>query len=250
MLAAVEQAVRATGGTPDGVGVGVPGFVREGVVLASPNFPTWREVDVGEELVRRLGRPVVVENDANAATLGAWAMRGACRDLVLLTLGTGVGGGVVAGGRLLRGAGSTGAELGHVFAGGSRRCGCGGVGCLETWSSTTGLVAAARERGKTVATGREVVALADDGVPWAIEVCEAAGAALGRAVVGFVNLFNPDDLVITGGLARAAHRFAPAVERALATAVAPSAEWVEVSWEPGAEDLAIRGAAQAAAEPR
>ena len=93
VIEAVVQMVRAAcGGDPvRAVGVGVPGFVREGVVLASPNFPAWQDVDLRTALMDRLGVPVTVENDANAATLGAWAEHGDGGDFVLLTLGTGVG---------------------------------------------------------------------------------------------------------------------------------------------------------------
>jgi len=226
------------------VGVGVPGFVRDGVVLGSPNFPLWKAVPLRERLVSDLGRHIVVENDANAATLGAWDARG---DLVLLTLGTGVGGGVVSAGRLLRGAGGTGAELGHLFVGGRRRCGCGGEGCLETWVSTSGLCRSAADLGHSVCDGEGVITAADAGEGWAVTVCQQAARALGRGLVTLVNLFNPDKLVITGGLARAEHQLAAGAERWLRErAVRPSADRVSVTWEPDAQMFAIPGAAAAA----
>lgn len=224
------------------VGVGVPGFIRDGLILESPNFPSWRNVPLYRQLASRLGRVVAVENDANAAALGAWD---GINDLVLLTLGTGVGGGVISGGRLIRGAGGTGAELGHLWAGGDRLCGCGGSGCLETWISTGGLVRGASEVGQKATTGQAVVEAADRGEAWAVAICRQAAMALGRGVATLVNLFNPDQLVISGGLAHARHRFEEGVHEGLGRAVRPSAEWVTVKWVPDADRFAIPGAAAA-----
>jgi glucokinase len=240
LVEAVASLAAELGAT--GVGVGVPGFVHDGVVLGSPNLPWLAGVDLRAALVERAGVPVAVGNDANVAALGAWAERGATEDLVVLTLGTGVGGGVVVGGRLLVGAGGTGAELGHIYVGGERSCGCGGVGCLETWCGTVGLRAGAAERGFRVSDGLDVVAAADAGEPWALDVLAEAATHLGFGLITLVNVFNPDAVVIAGGLAGARHHLG-AAERALAHAVPPSAARVRIAWGGRADRWAILGAA-------
>ena len=88
-------------GTGGPVGISVPGFIQRGVIRASPNFPTWHDLPLADQIGDALGRPVSLMNDANAAALGAWTLRGEQEDLVMLTLGTGVGGGVIIGGQPL-----------------------------------------------------------------------------------------------------------------------------------------------------
>ncbi|MGB2967575.1 MAG: ROK family protein, partial [Phycisphaerae bacterium] len=132
------------------VGVGAPGPLdsKAGIVVFAPNMAGWRDVPVRDRLQGDLGRPVVLENDANVAAYGEFRC-GAARNvsnLALLTLGTGIGGGIVLDGRLFRGSTDTGAELGHmVIQYGGRPCGCGNRGCLEAYASATAVVARARE---------------------------------------------------------------------------------------------------------
>jgi glucokinase len=224
------------GEQPTRVGIGIPGFVHQGVVLASPNFPQWSEVPVQALLTAKLGSIVRVENDANAATLGAWRALAKPQDLVLLTLGTGVGGGVVTGGRLLRGSRGTGAELGHIYVGGEARCGCGGRGCLETWVSTVGL--AARHG---VESGQELVQRAVAGDSGALE---EAGRALGRGLATLVNVFNPSIVVLAGGLTAAKQWLGPPAEAILRRdAIPANAKQVEIRWAGRADAWAISGAA-------
>ena len=231
------------------VGVGVPGFVRGSRVVASPNFPDWRDLPLGDLLRERLGVPVAVENDANAAALGAWRELGSRGDLVLLTLGTGVGGGIVAGGRLFRGATGTGAELGHVHVGGDRPCGCGGVGCLEQWCSTNGLCASAREAGREVADGQEVVEACRRGEPWAVEAVREGGRRLGIALVTLTAILEPDVFAFAGGLSLAGDLLGPpAVAWLQAYGIRCSVERVRFEWLGRADHLAIAGAAESARE--
>jgi len=242
---AVGRVVAQIGDAP--VGVGVPGFVHRQHVLASPNFPTWRDVPLAEALSRRLARPVIIENDANCATLGIWRARGGEEDLVVLTLGTGVGGGVVTGRRLLRGARGTGAELGHVFAGGDAPCGCGGIGCLEQWCGTVGLVRLAAAEGHSIADGRDLVEAAEEGHEWAATALRRAGEGLGRGLVTLVNVFNPDVVVIAGGLAQADAWLAPPAEAWLRQfGIRASVDHVRIVWEGPADRFAIVGAAEVA----
>jgi len=225
------------------IGVGVPGFVRDGVVLASPNFPAWRDVPLQATLSERLGRQVSLLNDANAATLGAWHRLGRPSDLVLLTLGTGVGGGVVAAGRPLIGKTGTGAELGHTFVGGDAPCGCGGSGCLETWCSTNGLIRLAATAGVTATSGAEVLDAARMGTPWAVDVVSQAANHLGVALATLVNIFEPHTVALAGGLSTSPDLLGPAEDVMRARAIAACVADVRLVWMGAADDLAILGAA-------
>ena len=129
-----------------GIGVGVPGFIRmkEGFITGSNNLPYLENFPVRDEISRRLGTRVILENDANAAALGEkWIGAGRdVDDLVLLTLGTGIGGGIISGGRVMRGFVGMAGELGHmtvVYNG--NPCGCGNQGCLEKHASATAVEA-------------------------------------------------------------------------------------------------------------
>ena len=152
LLDAVERLVESVAGSdaPAAVGFGLPSQIdqRHGRVLDSINVPL-EEIDFKAEMSRRLGLPVEIDNDANVACLAETrigAARGA-RHVVMLTLGTGVGGGIVLGGRVLTGEHSHGAELGHIKIEmtSPRQCGCGRWGCLEAYASATGVVKRARE---------------------------------------------------------------------------------------------------------
>src|SRR5450432_1584229 len=132
-----------------GIGVGVPGFIRmkEGLIANSNNLPYLENVPVRDEISRRLGTRVILENDANAAALGEkWIGAGRdVDDLVLLTLGTGIGGGIISGGRVLRGFVGMAGEVGHItVVPNGNPCGCGNQGCLEKHASATAITAMAR----------------------------------------------------------------------------------------------------------
>ena len=132
-------------------GVGVPGVIQSdrGIVVKSPNFPDWNNLPIKDALEEALNLPVTVENDANAAALGEqW--RGAGRgitSMILLTLGTGVGGGIILNNHVWQGADGMAGELGHMtIIPDGRRCGCGNTGCLEMYASARGIVQSYRER--------------------------------------------------------------------------------------------------------
>lgn len=215
------------------VGVGVPGFLdrRSGLLRRSPNFPGWADVPVADRLRERLGSEVVVENDANAALVGeCW--RGAAvglSNVVLLTLGTGLGTGFLVEGRLLRGATGAGAEGGHIaLYPGGRKCGDGQRGCFEQYVSGPGLVQTAQEAweeegrsGRCPAkTAREVfeAEVAHGGADpelWASRGIERFALDLALGLVPLVHLFSPEAIVIGGGLSAALPRFGPPAEAAL-----------------------------------
>lgn len=219
-------------GTPAAIGVGVPSQVEfaTGTVETSVNIPL-AGVPLREELGRRLGVPVFVENDANCAALGEAQLvdEPPCEQLVMLTLGTGVGGGVIVGGRIFRGANGLGAELGHVSLnpdGPPCPGNCPNYGCLEAYCSGQALErdatelaqdrpdsrlhAALGDDGKVA--GREVVAAAEEGDADALRIFERFARMLGIGIASYVNVFEPHLLVLGGGLSRASHLFLEAAE--------------------------------------
>jgi len=148
-----EYLLRDTYSTPPAIGIGVPGTVNDeaGEVVFTPNLPL-KGVNITRELQERFGCPVRLGNDANCAALGEMIAGGArgAQDIVFITLGTGVGGGLIMGGRLITGLSGGGCEIGHqVILAGGRKCGCGRFGCWESYASATGLVKTAAEYRKT-----------------------------------------------------------------------------------------------------
>lgn len=215
------------------VGAGIPGFHDHvaGVLRSSPNFPGWENLSVADRLAAALNTRVVVENDASCALLGevlAGAAKG-CRDVVLLTLGTGVGGGFLVDGHLLRGARGAGAEAGHVaIYPGGRRCGCGQRGCLEAYASGPGLVQTARESwaeegGEGPCPAEAAIdvfaAEAEAGGPqpelWASRAIERWCLDLGMGLAPMVHLFSPEAIVLAGGVSGAIGRIREPIEVAL-----------------------------------
>lgn len=223
---ALLERARALGWSVGGVGAGFPGPVDPvaAVLHNPPNLPGWDGVRVGDLLADALGLPVAVENDANAAALGE-ARQGAGRGfslVVYFTLGTGVGGGVVCGGRIFSGVRGAAAELGHlVVRAGGEPCRCGGCGCLEAYASGPALVrrlraALAAGAGPDTPVGdagagdlptegplsaEEVVEAVRRGDPVAVRVWQETLDYLAAGVVSAVHAFNPDVVVIGGGLA-------------------------------------------------
>jgi len=206
-----------------GIGIGVPGLVdaRRGVVHILTNVPGWHEVPLAHRLRARLHRPVFVDNDVNLVALGEWrwgAGRGAT-SLVCLTLGTGVGGGLVFHGALYRGASGAAGEIGHtVLDPEGPRCACGARGCLEAHVGTAAIVRMARQAGvahRGRLTPEWLAWMARRGDRRARAVWRQLGRRLGRGLAGIVNLLNPDRVVIGGGVANAWALFAPSLRRAI-----------------------------------
>jgi len=208
----------------DAVGVAAAGFIdsRRGVVLFAPNL-SWRDEPVKDELERRVGLPVRLENDANGATWGEFRF-GAARDVddaVMLTVGTGLGGGIVAHGRLLRGARGIAGELGHVrVVPGGRRCGCGNLGCWEQYASGSALTREGRElvasgspyaeRLRELCGGRAedlsgsmVTRAAREGDPAATELLSDLGRWLGEGMASMAAVLDPALFVVGGGVVEA-----------------------------------------------
>ena len=207
-----------------GIGVGVPGFIRmkEGVLAYSPNLPYLENFPIRDEIRRRLGAPMILENDANAAALGEKWM-GAGRDvddLVLLTLGTGIGGGIISGGRVLRGFVGMAGELGHITViPNGNPCGCGNQGCLEKHASATAVSAMAKmlHLGENL-SAKEVAELAakpSEAGEKARTVWRIMGEALGAALATLVNTFNFPLYLLSGGMLPAWDLFEPSMLRIL-----------------------------------
>jgi glucokinase len=203
-----------------GIGVGVPGFIRirEGFLTNSNNLPYLENYPVRDEIERRLKARVILENDANAAALGEkWIGAGrGVDDLVLLTLGTGIGGGIISGGRVLHGFVGMAGELGHTtVVPNGNPCGCGNRGCLEKHASATAVTAMAHlmQLGKDL-TAHDVADLArrpGDAGSKARVIWSAMGEALGTALATLVNVFNFPLYLLSGGVLPAWELFAPAM---------------------------------------
>ncbi len=198
-----------------GVGIGVPGFIdmEKGVVVGAANLPGFEGFPVRAEIQRVLGTSITLENDANAAALGEmWMGAGKdVKDLILITLGTGIGGGIVIDGKILHGFQGMAGEIGHmtVFPEGNP-CGCGNCGCLEKHASATAIVA----MGRMMHFGPDITAagvhkLALEGNGRAKLVFQSVGRALGVAIANLVNLFNFPLYLLSGGPLPAWDFFAP-----------------------------------------
>ncbi len=227
LVGAVEQVLHGLGAPhPDAVGVGVAGLVtRAGVLRMGPNLPGTLEWDVAGDLRRRFGATVhlAVLNDATAATLAEWR-RGAAagaEDVAVITLGTGIGAGFVAGGRLLLGCNGFAGEPGHtVVVAGGEPCVCGQRGCWERYASGSALARFGVEAGLAAPAGRslrgeDVVAAAAAGDRRARGALGELARWLALGVVNVVNLLDPAVVVLGGGLVGAAEWFLPAVDAEL-----------------------------------
>lgn len=202
------------------VGVAAAGYIdrTRSIMLHAPNID-WHNEPLREQFEALIGRPVTLENDANAAGWGEYrfgAGRGST-DMVMVTLGTGVGGAVITDGNLLIGANGSAAELGHVrFVRGGRPCGCGQSGCLEQYASGRALqrelsdIAGDGGIGKRVAAhrndagivpGADLALLLDEGDEGALEAVRRVATALGEACGAFQAVLDPDLFVIGGGVA-------------------------------------------------
>lgn len=195
-----------------GIGMGLPGLIdfERGNVIFLPNIPGWRNVPLKSLFEEQLQVPTFIENDVNLITLGEWKF-GAGRDyqnLVCLTLGTGVGSGLVLGGKIYRGEGFVAGELGHMpLNEEGPACNCGGHGCFERYVGNRTLQARAAEVfGQADIQLEEVSRLAASGDKTALAFWDETAVKIGNGLVGIVNLLNPRCLVIGGGVANS-HRF-------------------------------------------
>lgn len=219
----------------EAVGLGMPGTLchRRGIVIAPPNLPGWRDVPIVERIHAATGMRIVLDNDANNAALGEYlcgAGRGA-RDIVMLTLGTGIGGGVILDGKLWHGAGGNAGELGHIIVhAGGRRCRCGQAGCLEAYASAAGTAARATERiaagepstlknlldGGEPIVARHVVEAAADGDDLAKQVWNETCLYLALGCISIHHVLHPERIILAGGMSAAGSRLLTPVVEAVA----------------------------------
>ncbi|HEX7195816.1 MAG TPA: ROK family protein [Candidatus Limnocylindria bacterium] len=227
-----------------GVGCGGPLDPWRGVIRNALNLPGWIDIPLVTRLESAFGRPTFVDNDANAAALGEQrfgAGRGV-RNLVYLTVSTGVGGGLVLDDRLYHGENGNGGELGHISVQvGGRPCHCGSSGCIETYCSGTNIAARAREalagdpsgplaaRERSAITAEDVAAAARDGDPLARAVWDETMELLAGGIVSIIHAFNPRLVVLGGGVTRAGDLLFEPVRRIVAERTMPwLAEVVDV----------------------
>jgi glucokinase len=221
----IDEAVKSRGASRDdfiGVGMGAPGPLdrAKGIVIVAPNLG-WRNFPLRDAVADRVRIPATLDNDANCATMGEW-WRGAAqgtRNVVGLTIGTGIGGGIVLDGKLYHGASDVAGEIGHTTIDSTGRyCRCGNYGCLEAYASGPAIALRAREalerdeasilhRMVSDDFGQLTAAIvydaANHGDALALELVRDTAKFLGTGVANLLNLLNPDVVVITGGVTRA-----------------------------------------------
>lgn len=210
-----------------GIGIGLPGLVDpvKGLVIFLPNMPGWKNIALKKEMERRLSVPVFLDNDVNVITLGEWrfgAGAGA-RDMIGITLGTGVGGGLILNGALYRGPGFAAGELGHIPVNmKGPKCGCPSFACLEAYVGNARL----QKRGEALLRRKnialeDIFALAKAGDERALRFWDEAGEYIGSALVGVVNMLNPSRIVIGGGVSHNARFLFPAIRRQIRSRAMP-----------------------------
>jgi glucokinase len=227
-----------------GIACGGPLDPFAGIIQSPLHLPGWDDVPLTRIVSDALGLPSAVDNDATAGAIAEWWFgAGRSRDvrhLVYLTISTGVGGGLVLDGRPYRGAAGNAGELGHLTIDRlGRPCSCGRLGCVEAYASGTNIAVRAREAlatgeasslgGLEPLTARDVAAAAAAGDPLAGRIWDETTAILGSAVATILDVFNPDLVVLGGGVTRAGNQLlAPVRQAALAQAMAPAARTGDV----------------------
>jgi glucokinase len=251
ITAMVERSLEATAAAFErddldvvGVGIGSPGPLdtKRGIVLMTPNLG-WTNFPLRDRVSEAVGLPATLDNDANCAIFGEWwrgAARG-CRVVVGLTVGTGIGGGIVLDGRIFHGASDIAGEIGHMSIDSTgRRCKCGNYGCLEAYASGSAIADRAVEGidvgtdtrlpeyvngDLETVTAQVVYDAAHDGDEYALEVIKDTARFLGTGVANLLNIFNPEIVVICGGVTAAGERlFGPLRKEVALRAFKPAVE--------------------------
>lgn len=256
-----ELRLQIKGQAPMAVGLGIPGAIhaRDGVVTQAPNFPALNGMPIRRLMTERLQLPCYIDNDANAIAFGEmWVGAGRGYSyILLLALGTGVGGGVIIDGEMLRGADGMAGELGHVGVEiNGAPCNCGSIGCLETIASATGILRMFREQrsqhpeSKLNSLQDKLITPAiiyDDAIKgdqFSRSLIEQAGRGLGVGMASFINIFNPEIVIIGGGIAAAWDiLIPPAVETMKQRAFKAPAARVKVVRAEKHDDAGVHGSA-------
>jgi glucokinase len=228
MCDAIRHAVAVAGLSLDqiaAIGVVTPGTMdlENGIILDPPNLKPWQNVPVRDYISRHFGKPTAFENDANAAALGEFwvGAGGGARSMVLFTLGTGIGGGIILNGEVLDGAHGHGGELGHtrIDSTNPRECGCGRFGCLEAYASATSVVKRAREalaaadggsllvKNLSELEARDVFDAAKKGDELAMRIVDETASYLAIGAMNIMHTINPEMIVFGGGMVEAGEWF-------------------------------------------
>ncbi len=259
----VEQRIAGKQGSITAISVAVPGTVDvdEGVVIKAPNVPCLDGFRLAAALASELAWPATLENDANAAAIGEmWQGAGrGYESIICITLGTGVGGGIILGGELWRGANGSAAEVGHMaldpFAG--VPCGCGSRGCLEVYASATAIVRMTREavprypnsllHTSENLSSEAVYEAGVKGDELAIEVFRRMGVYLGIGIANLINLLNPEIIVVGGGVANGWSLFEQHMQQQIIERAFPlPAKSVKILRAACGDDAGLLGAARLA----
>ena len=186
------------------IGIGVAGLVdyKKGIVFESPNLPDWKDVNLKNKL-KGVALPISIDNDANCFALGEYLLRNdeKIKNLIGITLGTGIGGGMILNGEIYHGSYGFASEIGHIkVVPNGRRCNCGQNGCLEAYSSASAIERTSKEKYNRRITTSQLYKMALNGDRTAIEIFRDAFEKLGILCANLINLFNPDIIVFSGGL--------------------------------------------------
>ncbi|MDP1852645.1 MAG: ROK family protein [Candidatus Omnitrophota bacterium] len=231
-----------------GVGIGLPGPIdsQKGIVHYFPNIAGWKEVSLARIIRQKIHLPVLIDNDVNLITLAEFKLGAGkkSRNMVCLTLGTGVGGGIIVEGKLYRGSSLSAGEIGHIpVAADGPKCGCGAKGCLESYIGNSRILKKAKALFGAIKL-EELTQKARHGNREARKLWQEVGSYLGLCLSGIVNFFNPDCIVIGGGVAGAGSILFDAVEKVvIGRAMAPAKNIVKIVRAKLGQDAGIIGAA-------
>ena len=219
----IKNAQNDLSGIISGAGLLFPGFIdfKDKKIIASPNMSILNEKSIWNDLEKHVDIPFIIENDANGAAYGEFTKRResdrSLRNMIMLTIGSGVGGGVIVDGSLLKGARGFAAELGHIkLHENGRECGCGSAGCAETYIGNGGITKTFLESigaDEPSLTVREIAEAANNGAPLALACLERAGKELGNLISILINIFNPTIIAVGGGIMNSAELILPAARK-------------------------------------
>ncbi len=242
IVAAAREAMDAQGVGPDrvlGVGIGLPGIMdgATGICFWSPNFPQWKDVPIGPTVSQGLGLPAFILNDAKCAALGelTYGAGKGVRNMVMITLGTGIGGAFVVDGKLLIGPNGSIGEVGHhTVDPAGRRCGCGNFGCWEAMCARDAIIERADRKlqagrasklrelaGRGAVTPALISQAAQQGDALALEVLDEIGFYIGVGAANLINMLNPERFVIGGGISQAGDLLLDPIRRTVESRAVP-----------------------------
>ena len=264
IVAAVRESEQVEGAQEiSAVSLVVPGTVKveEGAVVKAPNLPCLDGFQLAAALTEQLGLPAILENDANAAAVGEMWQGAAvgCKTIICVTLGTGVGGGIILDGKLWRGVDGAAAEIGHMCVDpfGGVACTCGSRGCLEVFASATAIVRMTREASPRYPesilqhakelTAKTIYAAGQQGDELAFEIFRRMGVYLGIGLANLINILNPEMIVIGGGVVNGWDLFAKHMHQQVEERAFPLlAARVKIERAKCGDDAGLLGAARLA----